>query len=131
MKSKTVRLGWELMEIEQAVVGVRILLDNFRHQQFGNDFDGNAAPHAASAMLSMVVLRLQRVWHVVQGETNPAEIWSQHNAIEMSARQQPADDVYLTEWTAERTLGKTEAALGRARAAIKRQSYKPRRKVKR
>ena len=93
MKSKTVRLGWELMEIEQAVVGVRILLDNFRHQQFGNDFDGNAAPHAASAILSVVALRLQRVSQVVQGETNPAEIWSQHNAIELSVREQPADDL--------------------------------------
>lgn len=56
--TKTVSVAWELAEIQAAVEAARILVDGLRHQQFATEHDEQAASGAASATLSLVVLRL-------------------------------------------------------------------------
>lgn len=128
MSRKTLSLAWELIELQAAVEAARILIDGIRHQQFGNDHDMKAAPHAASAVLALVGLRLREVWRAVQGTKNAAEsVWAAHNA---TTATRTGDDIYLREWSADSTLRKSEAALARARAAVGR-GPKRHRKAKR
>jgi hypothetical protein len=123
-------LGWELMSIQAAVDGARILVDGIATHQFGSEHDEKAAPHAAAATLSLVSLRLRELWRAVQGATNPADtVWASHNATEHRASGH--DDIYLTEWSAEQTLIAAEDALARAHAAVDREQPKGRRKGKR
>ena len=113
MARKTVALGWELMEIQQAVDAARILIDGIQYDQLGNDHDVKAAPGAASATLALVGLRLRDLCRAVQGTKNPAEIYAHHNA----SHDGHGDDTYLNEWSNTRSLSEAETAVARARAA--------------
>lgn len=123
-------LGWELMTIQAAVDGARILVEGIANHQLGNEHDEKAAPHAAVAMLSIVSLRLRDVWRAVQGATNPGDnLWAPHNAATSASGEH--DDIYILEWSAEQTLIAAEESLARAHAAVERQQPKRRRKAKR
>jgi hypothetical protein len=120
-------LGWELMSIQHAIDGARILVDCIANHQFGSEHDKKAAPHAAAATLALVSLRLRELWRAVQGTTNPADtMWAPHNATEHRANAH--DDIYLAEWSAEQTLIAAEENLARAHAAVDREQPKRRRK---
>lgn len=71
--TRRIALGWELMSIQAAIDGARILVDGIANSQFSSEHDDKAAPQAASAMLSLVSLRLRDLWRAVQGTTNPAD----------------------------------------------------------
>jgi hypothetical protein len=130
MPRKTLSLGWELMSLQAAIDGARILVDGIANHQLGSEHDERAAPHAASAMLSLVSLRLRDVWRSVQGATDPGDsVWAPHNATTSTSGQH--GDVYLKEWSAERVLIAAENALARAHAAVERQDPKRKRKGKR
>lgn len=125
---KTLSLGWELMEIQSAVEGARILIDGIRQQQFGSEHDEKVAPHAASAALTLVSLRLRDLWRAVQGMANPAEtIWAHHNATDLRAGDEHHDDIYMTGWSAEARLSHAESELACARAAVGRRTKQRRR----
>lgn len=129
-RQRKLRVGWELMTIQHAIDGARILVEGIANHQLGSDHDEKAAPHAAAAMLSLVSLRMRDLWRAVQGTTNPADsIWGPHNSTE--PRSNEHDDVYLTEWSAERILIAAEDALARAHAAAERDRPKRGRKAKR
>lgn len=131
MNHKTLSLGWELMSIQAAVDGARILIDGIANHQLGSEHDEKAAPHAAAAMLSLVSLRLREVWRAVQGTTNPADtVWAPHNAS-ANRTDNKHEDIYLNEWSAERALISAEEALARAHAAVERDRPKRRGKAKR
>lgn len=130
MRPKMVSLGWELMSIQAAVDGARILVDGIANHQFGSEHDEKAAPHAAAATLALVSLRVRELWRAVQGTTNPADtVLAPHNATEH--RADGHEDIYLTEWTAEQRLIAAEDALARAHAANERERQPRRRKAKR
>ena len=127
MPRKTLSLGWELMALQAAVDGARILVEGVATHQLASEHDERAAPHAASAMLSLVSLRLRALWRAVQGTTNPADtVTTPHNATDHRANRR--EDIYLTEWSAEQTLIAAEENLARAHAVAERQAPKHKRK---
>lgn len=94
MSAKTrVRLGWELATLEAALEGVRILTDATRHGGLQTAHDDRVALPAASAITSLVTLRMRDLCRVLRGEKDAADVLAPHNQTD--AKDPGDDDVIL------------------------------------
>ena len=74
-----VRLGWELATLEAALEGARILTDATRHGGLQTEHDDRAALPAASAITSLVTLRMRDLCRVLRGEKDADDFSAPHN----------------------------------------------------
>lgn len=95
MSSKTrVRLGWELATLEAALEGARILTDSNRHGGLQTEHDDRVALPAASAITSLVALRMRDLCRVLRGEKDATDVVAPHNQTD--ANDPGDEDILLT-----------------------------------
>ncbi len=83
-----VSVSFELSEIEKAVEGVQIALEDLGIRTLVGSDTGRTIRNSA-ALLTMVVARLRHFRRAVSGAVSPREILASHNAV---SRRAPADD---------------------------------------
>lgn len=86
---KRVRLGWELATLEAALEGARILTDATRHGGLHTEHDDRVALPAASAITSLVTLRMRDLCRVLRGEKDVSDVLAPHNQTDAD---DPGDD---------------------------------------
>lgn len=79
MPRKHWSLAYELATLESAVEGARMLVDLVGHDQAQDDHDAMVAPWAASAVLTLVNLRLRDLGRVTRGELDADQLRAAHN----------------------------------------------------
>lgn len=87
-----VRIGWELATLEAALEGARILTDATRHGGLQTEHDDRVALPAASAITSLVTLRMRDLCRVLRGEKDVSDILAPHNRTDSG---DPGDDDLL------------------------------------
>jgi hypothetical protein len=95
MKTKHLSLSWELDELEAAVSASRILCDGISQIQFATEIDAQIAPRAASAVLTLVGLRLRLVRRVLQKLVAADLLAGPHNTVELADVDPEEPDVLL------------------------------------
>ena len=86
-----VSLSAEIVETIGVVEGARMLVDLVRANA-PTAHDTAVAPHAASAILALLALRLRALGRVVRGEADITTILAPHNEVDVAAT---TDDVVL------------------------------------
>lgn len=84
-----VRIGWELATLEAALEGARILTDASQHGGLETEHDDRVALPAASAITSLVALRMRDLCRVLRGEKDAADVLAPHNQTDAD---DPGDD---------------------------------------
>jgi hypothetical protein len=122
-REKSWSLGQELGGLTHAVAAARMLVEGIAHRGAGNDYDAWLAPWAASAVLTLVSIRLTDLGQVLRGELNPERCWSPANAFPPGDNTPESRDTVFEPWTPEqeradamRTLRRIERELQQARA---------------
>jgi hypothetical protein len=95
-------LGYEVSQLKHALLGVRMLVDLVGQHRAQDAHDAQAAPWAASALLTLIYVRLEDLGGVLRGELDPARLWVSTNATDPAAMNH-GEDVTFAPWTATST----------------------------
>ena len=72
-------LSYELATLEAAVEGARMLVDLVANDQAQDEHDAMHAPGAASAVMTLVNLRIRDIGRLLRGEMDPDMLRGAHN----------------------------------------------------
>ena len=118
---KLVSLADELSAIEQAVDGLRLMVEALLIEQVGRAKDVERAPIILSAMAGLIGARVKLVMRVVAGYADPATMHSRALNDVTGINQSETRDVILKEWSDEQVAEHAREDLRRleARATTK------------
>lgn len=94
-KPTAVSLGSELEVLCYAVQGVQILVDTVRHGDAADQDIEVLAPHACSAMLTLVASRMRLVIDTITDRKEVRSLVERHNAVATSVYGIQQDDILL------------------------------------
>jgi hypothetical protein len=95
---KALSLAFEVDELERAIDGARVLLDEYRLGSITDAADEEHVPRHVSAILGIVAARMRLVRSAVRGGLNPKLVWSPFNAQPGPPQAGDDPDVTLTGW---------------------------------